>query len=211
MRPVVIGIGGGTASGKSTVARALVDSLGPRGHLILHDHYYHAPLGDPATHNFDHPDALDTAALIADLDALRRGETRSIPRYDFQCHARLDETEALTPREVLVVEGILVLANEALRACFDRSIFVHTPADIRLMRRVRRDISERGRTVGSVFEQYARTVRPMHEQFVEPSRAHAEVEIDGTLATSVLVDQLWKHLGLDAQWRLDPDAGHETQ
>jgi len=198
---MVIGIGGGTASGKSTLARALVGVLGDRAHLLLHDHYYRAPAGDPATHNFDHPDALDTEAMLGDIDALLRGETREIPRYDFATHQRTDETETLAPRPVLVVEGILVLASAALRDRFHHAVFVHAPADIRLIRRVRRDLSERGRTAEQVFDQYQRTVRPMHERYVEPSRVHATLELDGTLPVDLLLDELWLRLGLAPSWR----------
>jgi uridine kinase len=202
--PVVIGIAGGTASGKSTLAQALAGTLGGRCHLLLHDRYYRAPSGDPAAHNFDHPDALDTPALIADIDALKRGESVTLPLYDFATHQPRVDTETLAPREVLIVEGILILESASLRERLDHAVFVHTPADIRLMRRVRRDIADRGRTVEGVFSQYARTVRPMHEHHVEPSRVHADLTLDGTEPVQALVDRLWDWGPLQPTWRESP-------
>ena len=173
----VLGIAGGTASGKTTVAREVARALGAL--LVTHDRYYRS--GDPDT-NYDHPDSLDTARLVEDLDALRAGRAVVLPRYDFARHAREDEGDAASPTAWIVVEGILVLCDARLRERFDVSVFVDAPADLRLVRRVRRDALERGRTCEDVFRQYLATVRPMHEAFVVPGMAFADVVIDGTCA-----------------------------
>lgn len=174
MRPFVVGIAGGTASGKTTLAELAAARTGAA--LVTHDRYYF----DAHAHtNFDHPDALDTAGLVAHLDALRAGEPVELPVYHFPTHKRLPVTERLEPRRLVIVEGILVLASAELRRRFDLAVFVRAAADVRLARRVRRDIAERGRDVESVLDQYLRTVRPMHEAFVEPSAAHAELVLDG--------------------------------
>jgi uridine kinase len=144
--------------------------------LVMHDRYYR----DADAHtNFDHPDALETSALVGHLDQLRRGAAVELPRYHFPTHKRLPTTDILEPRPLLVVEGILVLADAELRRRFDLAVFVRAAADVRLIRRLRRDVAERGRTVDSVLDQYLSTVRPMHETFVEPSAAHAGLVLDG--------------------------------
>lgn len=189
--PLVVGIAGGTASGKTTTARAVAAHLGDRCVYLTHDRYYHSLPAqvDPSTHNFDHPDALDTARLIRDVRALRDGHAVRVPRYDFAAHARLsdDHAEPVEPREIVLVEGILVLADSALRDTMDHRVYVHTPDDIRLLRRIRRDLASRGRQVDEILTQYERTVRPMHEQFVAPSRMHANLVVDGTTSTGAMV------------------------
>lgn len=182
----IVGIGGGTASGKSTITRALVDSLGPRALHVTHDRYYR-PLpeafrADPIAYNFDHPDALETELLVSDLAALREGRPTTLVDYDFGICQRKDERFWTTvhPPEILVVEGILVLAVPELRGMLDHAVFVDAAADLRLARRLRRDIVERGDTPHGVIDQYLATVRPMHEEWVEPSRAHADLVVDGT-------------------------------
>lgn len=192
MRPVVIGIGGGTASGKSTVAAALSHRLHGRALLLLHDRYYHAlPIGvAPIDWNFDHPDSLDTGRMVRDLDAIRAGHAVTVPRYEYSQHARALEEELIEPRPILVVEGILVLENADLCARFDHKVYVHCPDDLRLVRRIRRDLQKRGRTVLDVLDQWEKTVRPMHEEFVAPSRARAEQILDGTAPVESLVDQI---------------------
>ncbi len=184
MKPLVIGIAGGTASGKSTVAAEVMKALGDRGLHVMHDRYYitmpASCEGDPSRHNFDHPHALETQRMVNDLDHLRNGRPTRLPRYDFASSSRQPEEDHVEPRPVIIVEGILVFAEAALRERFDHLVFVHTPDDIRLLRRIRRDMAERGRDLDEILLQYERTVRPMHEEFVAPSRAHAHVELDGT-------------------------------
>lgn len=187
MRPFVIGISGGTASGKTTLAGRFAERVGAA--LIAHDRYYHdAP--DPHRVNFDHPDALDTTRLVADLDRLKAGEPVDLPFYDFATHRRSARTDRLEPRAVVVVEGILVLADDRLRARFDLTAAVVAPADLRLIRRARRDVVERGRTVDGVFQQYLAQVRPMHEHFVEPWLRRADVQLDGTGDLDAQVERL---------------------
>ena len=185
----IIGIAGGTASGKTTVARALVERLGPSAALLSHDRYYR-DVAEPRGFNYDHPDALDTDRLVQNLDELRQHGLTQLPVYDFASHRRLGRTDRLDAPSTLVVEGILVLADSRLVQRFDLRVYVHAPDDIRLARRVRRDAVERGRTAESVLDQYLATVRPMHEQFVAPSRALADLELDGTRDTASVVSRL---------------------
>lgn len=190
---IIIGIAGGSASGKTTFCKALMAALGEQATLLTHDQYYRSLEAgtDPSEVNWDHPDTLETSRLITDIQAYQRGETITVPDYDFSRHARRAPTEwhALPSRPILVVEGILVLQDPALRALFDRSIFVETPADIRLARRVQRDVSERGRTLDGVLAQYLATVRPMHERFVQPSATYADLRLSGMDPTKDLVDR----------------------
>jgi uridine kinase len=178
--PFVLGIAGGSGSGKTTIARAILDAL-PRGSgvLIEQDHYYraqpHRPLEDRERVNYDHPDALEMDLLCGHLDALRAGNAVERPTYDFAVHDRLPEGLRVEPAPVVLVEGILVLADDRLRARFDAKVYVDTDADIRLMRRVRRDLEQRGRTFAQIRKQYYETVRPMHLAFVEPSKRFADV------------------------------------
>lgn len=181
-RPLVIGIGGGSGSGKTTIAEALIREIGERAcALILHDAYYrdlsHLALPERAAQNFDHPDALETELLVAHLRELLAGKSVDQPSYDFTQHLRREQTERIDPRPVILVEGVLVLADPELRELFDLKIYVDTDADLRLMRRLQRDIRERGRSLDSVFEQYLDTVRPMHVRHVEPTRAFADLVI----------------------------------
>lgn len=187
MNPLVIGIAGGTASGKTTVAHRFAAAC--QALLLSHDRYY-VDFPEPRGANFDHPDSLDTPLLVAHLDALRAGRPAALPVYDFPTHRRLAHTESVDPRPVIVVEGILVLADPALRARFDLRVFVDAPDDIRFIRRLRRDVRERGRTVESVIEQYLATVRPMHLTYVAPSRAAADLVLDGTDGVDGQVERL---------------------
>lgn len=179
--PLVIGIAGGSGSGKTTIASAVIEGLEDRVAVIAHDAYYrHRPdlsFEERAKVNYDHPDSLETELLVTHLKSLRSGETILRPVYDFARHLRSEETVKVSPARVIVVEGILVLAEPELRHDLDLKVFVDTEADLRLVRRIRRDISERGRTLESVIEQYFATVRPMHHEFVEPSRRHADLII----------------------------------
>lgn len=204
MTPRLIAIAGGTASGKSTLTVALAAALGDRCAVILHDSYYRplpAQVADASRDwNFDHPDALETDRLVDDLRRLRAGQPISPPTYDFATHARWPESRwsVLQARPIVLVDGILVLADPALRAEMDGRIFVDTPADVRLIRRIRRDTTERGRSVDEVLTQYERTVRPMHLQFVEPSKVHAELVLDGTRPLETLVTAAREALRLDS-------------
>lgn len=194
----VVGIAGGTGAGKTTIAEALMAAM-PSEHAarIEHDHYYrdlsHLTARERAARNFDHPDALETELLVEQLRALRAGRAIERPVYDFATHTRRNLTQRIEPASVIIVEGILVLADQALRASLDVKVFVDTDADVRLLRRVRRDIAERGRTLESVEAQYYATVRPMHLQFVEPSKRFADVIIpegNSRVALDLLVTKL---------------------
>lgn len=193
---VTIGVAGGSASGKSTISQKIVEQVGGYNiaHL-LHDSYY-KPLKDlPQTDqldnlNFDHPGSLDTHLLIEHVKQLQAWEGIDVPIYDFVKFERTDKTERVEPRPVILVEGILVLAEPALREIFDIKIFVDTPADIRFIRRLSRDIAERGRTVESVIHQYMSTVRPMHMAFVEPSKMYADVIVPQGGFNPVAVDMI---------------------
>jgi uridine kinase len=182
MACTVVGIAGGTGSGKTTVARKIAASL-PTAHVatLEYDSYYrdrsHMTPEERALLNFDHPDALETDLLVEHVRALREGRTVEVPAYDFVAHARRTETRRQEPTTVLIVEGILVFVDERLRDLMDIKLFVDTDTDVRVFRRIRRDIEQRGRTFDSVREQYYRTVRPMHLQFVEPSKRWADLVI----------------------------------
>jgi uridine kinase len=180
--PVIIGIAGGTGSGKTTVARAIYDRVGKdRIEWISHDSYYRNFEGLSAEErhqiNFDHPDSLETELLARHIDVLCKGAAVEVPIYDFAAYARKPETHRVEPRRVIIVEGILVLAEPELRRRIHIKLFVDTPPDIRFMRRLVRDIKTRDRSLESVIEQYMTTVRPMHEEFVEPSKRYADIII----------------------------------
>ncbi len=200
MERVVIGIAGGTASGKSTVAAALAQALGSEATLLEHDRYYRTvPAGTGLGQwNFDHPDSLETELMRSHVASWRDGKPVHVPAYDFATQRRLDQQQwsELSPGRVLVVEGILVLTDAELRATMTHRIFVHTPDDIRLARRLRRDIAERGRGLDDILAQYMATVRPMHEEFVVPSREHAELVLSGLDPVDSLVQRVLDHVGL---------------
>ena len=191
MKPLVVGIAGGTASGKTTVARRLAERC--EALLVSHDRYYR-DFAVPASANFDHPASLETALLVEHLDALREGRPAELPTYDFPTHRRLPHRERVEPRPVIVVEGILVLAEAALRDRLALRVVVDAPDDLRFIRRLERDMAERGRSVESVIRQYVATVRPMHEAHVAPTRGHAHLLLDGTRPVDALVDRLLDHL-----------------
>jgi uridine kinase len=181
-RSLVIGICGGTGSGKTTVAHKILASISDSDVIFLQQDSYYRNINDmPLDYrrkvNFDHPDSVDNALFIEHVRALKAGATVELPLYDFRTHTRRAETLRTEPHPIIIVEGILVFALEELRAEMDVKIFVDTPDDIRFIRRLRRDIAERGRTVDSVIEQYLASVRPMHEQFIEPSKRYADVII----------------------------------
>lgn len=177
---VVIGIAGGTGSGKTTVSRRIAELLGPaRVRTIVQDHYYrdwsHLPPAERDRVNFDHPSAIDAELMGRHVAALKAGEAVDMPRYDFKTHTRQPVTVRMEPAEILIVEGILVLELEETRRLMDVKLYVETDDDLRFIRRLQRDMEERGRSVGSVISQYLSTVRPMHLEFVEKSRRYADI------------------------------------
>lgn len=179
---IVIGVAGGTGSGKTTVAQEIVKRVGPdRLTYIQHDSYYRdwseLPLADRDHRNFDHPDSLETELLIDHLKQLREGRAIDLPVYDFRTHSRTSATRRVEPKPVILVEGILIFVEKALRDLIDVKVFVDTDADLRFIRRLKRDIAERSRTMESVIDQYLATVRPMHLEFVEPSKRYADLII----------------------------------
>lgn len=194
--PIIVGIAGGTGSGKTTVARAIYDRVGKdKIEWISHDSYYRnfdALTPEEKHHiNYDHPDSLETELLARHLDVLTKGSSVEVPIYDFTTHARkVEETQRVEPRKVIIVEGILVLAEPELRKRIDIKLYVDTPADIRFVRRLMRDIRSRGRSVESVIEQYVTTVRPMHEEFVEPSKRYADLIIPEGGENMVAIDAI---------------------
>jgi uridine kinase len=193
--PLIIGIAGGTGSGKTTVAQAILQRVGARHIAVLpHDAYYRdlASLTPilRAQVNFDHPDSLETSLLIQHIQQLRDGESIDMPVYDFKTHTRTFQTIHIEPKAVVMVEGILIFIEPGLRDLLDIKIFVDTDADIRFIRRLQRDIAERGRTSESVIRQYLETVRPMHLEFVEPSKRYADVIIPEGGMNMVALDML---------------------
>jgi len=190
--PLVIGIAGGSGSGKTTVAQAILQRVGPeRIAFLQHDSYYKDLGGLPPTQhaqvNFDHPNSLETELLIKHVAALRDGKAVEVPIYDFSTDSRTSQTFTVQPRNVILVEGILIFTEPALRNMFDVKIFVDTDADLRFIRRLERDLAERGRTTEAVIKQYQQTVRPMHLEFVEPSKRYADVIIpEGGFNTAAL-------------------------
>jgi uridine kinase len=197
--PLVLGIGGGTGSGKSTVAQKIVTALPPGSAVVIdHDAYYRDQAGVAlevrARTNYDHPDALETSLLVDHLRALRAGQGVDAPLYDFREHLRRRETRRLEPARIVIVEGILVLVDAQLREQMDVKIFVDTDADIRVFRRIRRDMEHRGRTFTQIRDQYYESVRPMHLEFVEPSKRTADLIIpeggDNHVAIDLIIGRL---------------------
>jgi uridine kinase len=195
MNSLVIGIAGGTGSGKTTVTNNILERLDrERVVVIQHDSYYHdlsVHRGKtPAEVNFDHPDSLETDLLIRQIIQLRSGKPINRPIYNFTTHQRLADTQYVEPREIIIIDGILIFADKQLRELMDIKIFVDTDADERLIRRIRRDILERGRSMESVIQQYTTTVKPMHIEFVEPSKTWADVIIPRGAENIVAIDMV---------------------
>ena len=191
---IIIGIAGGTASGKTTVAQNIKEVFGDNVELLSHDYYY-LPHNDMTYEertkiNYDHPSAFETDRLIRDIREMKAGNAVDVPVYDFTIHNRVDETVKVQPKRVIIVEGILVFENEELRRLMDIKIFVDTDADERLARRILRDVKERGRSLDSVLKQYTTTVKPMHDQFVEPSKRYADIIVPRGGQNSVALEMI---------------------
>lgn len=201
--PIVIGIAGGTGSGKSTIIKKIKEQFNDAVTILSHDYYYKAH--DDLTYeertklNYDHPDAFDTDLMVEHIKALKRGEFVERPSYDFAEHNRRKETITVVPSKVIIVEGILIFVNPELLDMFDIKVFVDTDADVRIIRRIMRDVKERGRTLESVINQYLTTVKLMHEQFVEPSKRNADIIIPeggyNTVAIEMLNQRIMALLG----------------
>jgi len=199
---MVIGIAGGTGSGKTTITRRIQETFGDDVCVVYHDNYYKAhpntTYEQRAAFNYDHPDAFDTDLMVEDLRKLRAGHVIHCPVYDYTIHNRSDRTVEVKPAKVVVVEGILIFENKALRDLMDIRIFVDTDADVRILRRILRDVKERERSLDSVIEQYLTTVKPMHEQFVQPSRQYADiVMLEGghnLVALDMIVQRIRSHV-----------------
>ena len=199
---LVIGIAGGTGSGKTTLMENLIRTFSGSVTLLSHDNYYRRH--DELTYeercklNYDEPAALETDLMARHLDALRRGEAVDCPVYDFTVHNRSDKTIRINPEKVIIVEGILIFENKALRDLMDVKIFVDTDADVRLCRRIKRDVRDRGRSLESVLTQYQNTVKPMHEQYVEPSKKYADIIVPeggkNLVALDMIMGRIRRHL-----------------
>ena len=199
---LVIGIAGGTASGKTTLMKNLINEFGGQVTVLSHDNYYKRhddmPFEERCKLNYDEPAAFDTSLMVYHLDQLRHGYSVECPVYDFTLHNRSDETIRLVPCRVIIVEGILIFENEDLRNLMDIKIFVDTDADIRLCRRIKRDVNKRGRSLESVLEQYKNTVKPMHDRYVEPSKKYADLVVPeggkNQVALSMIIGHIRRYL-----------------
>jgi uridine kinase len=204
-QPYIVGIAGGSGSGKTTIAKKLISLIGTKNtELISHDSYYldlsHLSLEERKHINFDHPDSLETELLIQDLLQLKSGQAISVPVYDFVNYNRTNQTLSVKPVQLIIVEGILVFTDPVLRSLFDMKVFVDTPDDIRFIRRMLRDIRERGRSIDDEVSQYTKQTKPMYDTFVEPSKQHADVIVPegglNTVAVEMLTGALQKRLAL---------------
>lgn len=208
---LVIGVVGGSGSGKTTVARAIFDRLGLDAVFLDQDAYYHdlshLPLDDRARVNFDHPDAIDTDLFVAHIEELRAGRPIEKPTYDFTRHTRAAAVVRVDPRDVVIVDGILLFAEPRLRRLFDIKLFVDVDDDIRFIRRLQRDLHDRGRTVDGVIRQYLDTVRPMHLEFVEPSKRYADVILPEGGHNQVGIDMIVARVLMEIARRRATPAG----
>jgi uridine kinase len=209
----LIGIAGGTGSGKTLVANRISEAMGERQVIVIRqDHYYRDlsafPFEERVKTNFDHPDAFDTPLLRAHVRVLLEGGAVAQPNYDFTQHVRLPETTRVGGHPIIILEGIMVLGDEELRSMMDIKVYVDTDSDIRLMRRIRRDVAERGRTLESVLDQYDRSVRPMHMQFVEPTKRYADVILPEGGYNRVAIDLLRSKIVeiLRERWPLEEEG-----
>ena len=202
MDTMIIGIAGGTGSGKTTLTNRLKERFGADVSVVYHDNYYKAH--DEMTYeercrlNYDHPNAFDTDLMIEHISRLKEGQAVRCPTYDYTAHNRAAETVEILPTKVIIVEGILIFQNEALRELMDIKIFVDTDADVRILRRITRDVKERGRSLDSVVSQYLTTVKPMHEQFVEPSKRSADIIVleggHNVVALDMIIQRVKTHI-----------------
>lgn len=202
MDTMIIGIAGGTGSGKTTLTHKLQEIFGDDVSVVYHDNYYKRL--DELTYeerckvNYDHPDSFDTALMVEDLKRLTGGQAIRCPVYDYTIHNRSDRFVEVSPTKVVIVEGILIFENRALRELMDIRIFVDTDADVRILRRILRDVKERGRSLDSVITQYLTTVKPMHEQFVQPSRQYADIVVPegghNLVALDMIVERIRSHI-----------------
>lgn len=197
----VVGVAGGSASGKTTIVKRIEEYFGEDIVVLGHDSYYKAhddlSYEERSQLNYDHPNSFDTERMAEDVRKLIKGQAVDIPVYDYTIHNRSERTEHIEPKNVIIIEGILILENKELRDLMDAKIYVDTDADERLMRRIRRDMQERGRSIDSILEQYAETVKPMHEEFIEPSKRYADVIIPrgGENVTGIaMLQEYLKHL-----------------
>lgn len=182
MKTTIIGIAGGTGSGKSTFTDRIKNYFGDKIAIIYHDNYYKPggglSLSERKKVNYDHPDSLETTLLVEHLKQLKNGETIKSPIYDYSMHDRTNETSTIKPKKVIIVEGILALADESLRNMLDIKIFIEADADVRILRRILRDVKQRGRDIENIMDQYLTTVKPMHNLFVEPTKALADIVVN---------------------------------
>ena len=199
---MIIGIAGGSGSGKTTLAENIASHFGERISLLRHDDYYKSQKDIPpekrVNMNYDHPDAFDTDLLVEHLDSLKRGKAIDCPVYDYSIHDRSRDLRRVEPSSVIILEGILIFENAEIVKRLDMKIFVDTDPDVRILRRIVRDVKKRGRTLESVIAQYLSTVKPMHEAFVEPSKKHADIIVPeggkNPVAYGILIDRIEKHL-----------------
>ena len=206
MNAIIIGIAGGSGSGKTTLAQHLKDHFGGSVTVIGHDSYYKRQEGktyeERALQNYDHPDAFETDLLVRHLQALRSGASIQRPVYSFSDYNRTGESVTVQPSKVIIVEGLLIFQNPDLRDLMDIKIYVDTDADVRILRRILRDVKERGRTIESVVDQYLTTVKPMHEQFIEPSKRFADIIVleggHNLVALDMIMQRIATHLGTQA-------------
>lgn len=199
---LIIGIAGGSGSGKTTLAKNIINHFSDRISVLRHDDYYKSqdsiPMEERIKTNYDHPHAFDTDLLIYHIDELRAGRDISSPTYDYTRHTRAGDVRLVKANKVVLLEGILILENQSLRDRLDMKIFVDTDADVRILRRILRDVKERGRSLDSVIEQYLSTVKPMHEAFVEPSKRYADIIVpvggENMVACQMIIDRIEKHM-----------------
>lgn len=194
-RPLIIGVAGGSGSGKTTVVRRIIERIGDNNILLIqHDSYYrdlsHLTIEERSLQNFDHPQALETELMIEHIKGLLDGKTIDIPHYDFAHHTRSEETTQVSPRRVILIDGILIFYEKALRSMMDIRLFVDTDHDVRLLRRIKRDLAKRGRSLESILHQYEHFVRPMHFEFVEPSKRYADMIIPHGGENAVALDMV---------------------